>query len=225
MNRRLFLKILLAVPLLGSLGLFFSPFVRYLRPTLGPMANTLEGVEENMKTQGQAKLVNGSGNMFGLVAPKDEPQAEKPVTFNLADFPNVWSSVEFNFSQKSKEYTFQHFQTTRIPGYVVRLPDDAKGAHQFMAVSRICPHMGCVFNFLDDPKAVAAYNYPNAKNPMFACPCHLSVYDPLEFQDVSGKEIRGKVVSGPAPRPPREFAFNIVGEELVVTSVEQGGIS
>jgi Rieske Fe-S protein len=60
---------------------------------------------------------------------------------------------------------------------------------------------------------------------MFACPCHLSVYDPLQTQVVDGKPVKGKVVSGPAPRPPRVFNFKEEGTKLVIESVESGGIS
>lgn len=217
MNRRLFLKLFLALPVLGSLGLFFSPFVRYLRPSLGPLAAT------KIEKKGKNPLTDWQGES-GLATPPDLPKAEKEISFSLSNFPEVWSYVDFNFTQKSKEYTFLHFQTTRIPGFVVRLPDNPDGSHDFMAVSRICPHMGCVFNFLDDPKAVSAYNY-TAHNPMFACPCHLSVYDPLQFQQVGTQEVRGKVVSGPAPRPPRRFDFKIKGDLLVINNVELGGIS
>src|SRR5262249_21214570 len=103
--------------------------------------------------------------------------------------------------------------------------EDKNGRPDFIIVNRICPHMGCVFNFLPDPAEAAAYNYPSAKNPLFACPCHLSVYDPLQTQEVDGKAIRGKVVSGPAPRPPRMFQYEIKGEQLVITSLEAGGIA
>ncbi|MBY0405722.1 MAG: ubiquinol-cytochrome c reductase iron-sulfur subunit [Cyanobacteria bacterium] len=216
MNRRLFLKFFLAIPVLGSLGLFFSPFVRYLRPSLGPIANTTIDIKGN-----PLKDWKGQG---GLVTPPDMPKGEKEITFSVDSFPSVWSFQDFNFTQKSKEYTFQHFQTTKIPGYVVRIPDKPNGEKDFMVVSRICPHMGCVFNFLDDPKAVSAYNYA-AQHPMFACPCHLSVYDPLQKQDVGTNQLRGKVVSGPAPRPPRRFEYSIKGDNLLITSVESGGIS
>lgn len=217
MNRRNFLKIILGIPVLGALALFVSPLVRYLRPSLGPLADT------RIKREGENPLTDWKGSS-GLATPTDLPTREKEVTFNLADFPNVWSYQSFTFGQKSKEYTFQHFQATKIPGFAVRIPDDKSGEKQFMVVSRICPHMGCVFNFLDDPKAVSAYNY-QASNPMFACPCHLSVYDPLQTQQVNGQEFRGKVVSGPAPRPPRKFEFTIQGEKLVITDAERGGIS
>ena len=76
-----------------------------------------------------------------------------------------------------------------------------------------------------DPAEAAAYNYPSAKNPLFACPCHLSVYDPLQSQDVSGKMLAGKVVSGPAPRPPRHFTYDMKGSKLVITALEAGGIA
>jgi Rieske Fe-S protein len=87
--------------------------------------------------------------------------------------------------------------------------------------------MGCVFNFLPDPKEAASYNYPQATHPLFACPCHLSVYDPLQYQSpgTGGPDIRGKVVSGPAPRPPRQFQWKIEGSKLLITEAESGGIS
>jgi Rieske Fe-S protein len=53
----------------------------------------------------------------------------------------------------------------------------------------------------------------------------LSVYDPLQTQVVEGKPVKGKVVSGPAPRPPRVFNFKEEGTKLVIESVESGGIS
>lgn len=216
MNRRDFLKIIVSIPVLGALALFVSPLFRYLRPSSGPLKDTTIDFKGN-PTQWEGKT--------GLFQPPDMPEAEREITFNLSDFPAPWSFRPFTFSQRSKEYTFRHFQVSKIPGYVVRLPEDKGGKPDFMIISRICPHMGCVFNFLPDPAEAAAYNYPVAKNPMFACPCHLSVYDPLQTQEVSGQQIRGKVVSGPAPRPPRKFDFDIQGDKLIVTALEAGGIA
>ena len=216
MNRRDFLKLIVSIPVLGAVALFVSPLFRYLRPSSGPLKTT------GWDTKGNLTEWKGAS---GIVAPPDMPQAERKVTFNLSDFPSPWSYQPFTFSQRSKEYTFRHFQASKIPGFVVRLPEDKDGKPDFIVVSRICPHMGCVFNFLPDPAEAAAYNYPIAKNPLFACPCHLSVYDPLQTQDVSGKLLRGKVVSGPAPRPPRQFSFEMSGAQLIVTALEAGGIA
>jgi Rieske Fe-S protein len=216
MNRRDFLKLIVSIPALGALALFVSPLFRYLRPSSGPLKSTGWDLSGN-PTQWQGTK--------GLVKAPDMPTAERNVEFDLSSFPEPWSFQPFTFSQQSKEYTFKHFQASKIPGFVVRLPEDKDGKPDFIVVSRICPHMGCVFNFLPDPGEAAAYNYPSAKNPLFACPCHLSVYDPLQSQDVSGKMLAGKVVSGPAPRPPRHFQFDMIGSKLVVTTLEAGGIA
>jgi len=216
MNRRDFLKLIVSVPVLGGLAMFASPLFRYLRPTSGPLGTT------RVDFKGIPTEWEGHN---GLFSQPDMPKAEREVTFSISQFPSPWSFQPFTFSQQSREYTFRHFQASKIPGFVVRLPEDKNGQPDFIVVSRICPHMGCVFNFLPEASEAAAYNYPQAQNPLFACPCHLSVYDPLQEQEVSGKALRGKVVSGPAPRPPRQFTFEIKGSELVVKALEAGGIA
>ncbi|MBY0450626.1 MAG: Rieske 2Fe-2S domain-containing protein [Cyanobacteria bacterium] len=217
MDRRLFLKWILGIPVLGSLALFVSPLLSYLRPSLGPITDTRINTKAKSWTEWY-----GEGGVF---TQPDQATREREITFPLSAFPTPWSNQTFLFGQKSKEYTFQHFQTTRIPGFVVRLPEDVAGKPDFIVVSRICPHMGCVFNFVEPKECAAGYNYASAKNPHFACPCHLSVYDPLQKQLVGSVELRGKVVSGPAPRPPRAFKWEIRGDQLLITEAESGGIS
>jgi cytochrome b6-f complex iron-sulfur subunit len=56
--------------------------------------------------------------------------------------------------------------------YLARLEDGG-----FLALSRKCTHLGCTVPW-------------SSKEMKFMCPCHASVYD-----------IRGEVVSAPAPRP------------------------
>jgi cytochrome b6-f complex iron-sulfur subunit len=56
--------------------------------------------------------------------------------------------------------------------YLARLEDGG-----FLALSRKCTHLGCTVPWV-------------AKEKKFICPCHASVYD-----------IRGQVVTAPAPRP------------------------
>lgn len=216
MNRRDFLKLVVSIPVLGALALFVSPLFRFLRPSSAPLKKT------TVDFTGMPTDWHGTA---GLFSEPDMPTAERTVEFNVSDFPTPWSFQPFTFTQQSKEYTFKHFQASKIPGFVIRLPEDKEGKPDFIVVSRICPHMGCVFNFLPDPAEAAAYNYPVAKNPLFACPCHLSVFDPLQKQDVGGQMMTGKVVSGPAPRPPRHFTYDIKGSKLVITALEAGGIA
>jgi nitrite reductase/ring-hydroxylating ferredoxin subunit len=195
MNRRVFIRFFLGIPLLGALLLFVSPLFRYLKPTAGPAPH-------------------------GLVSPPDSPQRVRDISFALSDFPEPWVVKEFLFEQKNPEYTRQGAQISRIPGFALRIPSDTPGEYKFEIVSRICPHMGCIFRYVDDPEVIAeGFNYHSPKGtPMFACPCHLSVFDPLQ---------KGKVVSGPAPRSPRVFTAKVDSQSqmLVITDVERGGIA
>lgn len=233
MNRRDFLKLIVSIPVLGAAALFVSPLFRYLRPSSGPLLET--GLSTTSEAGDPLPPTEWQGSS-GLAAPPDMPEALRQVRFNLAEFPGDWSVRTFTFGQKAKEYTFKHFQATNIPGFAVRLPDNVElpeqiaqghpaGAPKFIVVSRICTHMGCVFNFIPDPAELSAYNYPTADNPHFACPCHLSVFDPTQQQNIGPRNLLGKVVSGPAPRPPRQFTWEIRGEELWITEAEAGGIS
>jgi Rieske Fe-S protein len=115
------------------------------------------------------------------------------------------------FKQSYIEYNPEGKEVRQIPGYIVKLPTG-----DVVAYSRICPHLGCIFNFVKDPAECAkGYNF-TPTYPVFACPCHLSVYDIANG---------GKVVSGPAPRPPRSFEVKKVGEEYQVLTLEAGGIA
>lgn len=195
MNRRSFLKFILSIPLLGALVLFVSPLFRYLKPSAGPFPE-------------------------GLVSKPLEPQRVKDIVFPLSAFPEPWVVQEFIYEQKNPEFTRQGVQISKIPGYVLRIPGKSPDDYQFVAYSRICPHMGCIFSYVPDPHvSTASYNYtPPKGTPVFGCPCHLSVYDPLQG---------GKVVSGPAPRPPRVFEFHIdeAAKTLVISNLEKGGIA
>lgn len=141
----------------------------------------------------------------------DLPESFKPVKFDLSLFQKPFDSQAFTFTQINKEYTALGTQMRDIPGYAVKLPTG-----EFAVYSRICPHLGCVFNFVPNPDDVAkGYNY-RPDGPVFACPCHLSVFDIQQ---------EGKVVSGPAPRPPRKFVYKIEGEQLVISDLESGGVA
>src|SRR5208283_3239771 len=116
--------------------------------------------------------------------------------------------LPFMFSQTYQEYNPEGAEVRKIPGYVVKLPTG-----DVVAYSRICPHLGCIFNFVDEKEVAASgYNYHPAvwDGPVFACPCHLSVYDISQ---------NGKVVSGPAPRPPRSFVVKSEGGVITIVSL------
>ncbi|MCE2928636.1 MAG: ubiquinol-cytochrome c reductase iron-sulfur subunit [Candidatus Caenarcaniphilales bacterium] len=199
LDRRDFIKAILAVPVIGGFAsLFISPFIRYLKPSSGPLA-TAE-----------------------IFKRPDKPSPVQEIRFAISDFPEPWSFKYFMFQETNREYTSVGEQIKTIPGAIVKTLK-AEGKEDFVVFSRVCPHLGCVFNFVPVEDEVAAgYNYkPQPGQKVFACPCHLSVYDPM-LDDSKG---RGKVVSGPAPRSPFKFNFEIEGSEIVIRSLESGGIS
>jgi len=147
-------------------------------------------------------------DVFG---PSDQPQAASPTSFKESDFPEAWTCLPFSFQQSYVEYNPEGKEVRNIPGFIVKLPNG-----EVVAYSRICPHLGCIFNFVKDPNECAkGYNY-KPSGPVFACPCHLSVYD---------IEHGGKVVSGPAPRPPRHFDIKKEGDKYTIVSLEPGSIA
>lgn len=147
-----------------------------------------------------------------ILGGSDQPVAAPPkVAFKDSDFPAPWTCLPFMFNQGYIEYNPEGTEIRQIPGFIVKLPTG-----DVVAYSRICPHLGCIFNFVADPNECAkGYNF-KPDGPVFACPCHFSVYDIAKG---------GKVVSGPAPRPPRSFTIAKEGDEYVVKSLEAGGIA
>ncbi len=146
-----------------------------------------------------------------LFAPSDQPVVLQSVSFVANQFPTAWTCQEFTFVQEYVQYNPEGKDYRKIPGYAVKLPSG-----EVVAYSRICPHLGCIFNFVEDPDECAKkYNY-RPQGPVFACPCHQSVYDIAND---------GKVVSGPAPRPPRKFTIHKEGDTIAITGLEAGGIA
>lgn len=153
---------------------------------------------------------------FALFAPPDKANVPEQVVAQVSDLQNEFEAKSFIFRKVDVEYTPRGTQITEIPGFAVRLPETAGNKEtQFIEVySRICPHLGCIFNFEKEPVVVAKnYGGFTPPGPVFACPCHLSIYDLAHD---------GKVISGPAPRPPYKFEFQIRGQDVVVTAPPKG---
>jgi menaquinol-cytochrome c reductase iron-sulfur subunit len=83
-------------------------------------------------------------------------------------------------------------QVTAVKSFwAYRTPDGG-----VMALSPICPHLGC------------AYNWRDAEG-RFVCPCHMSVF-----------ALDGAVLSGPAPRPLDVFDVRVENGRLFVLPQE-----
>ena len=208
-QRRIFLRGLTSIPIIGGAILAMHTIMRFFKPTM-------------------------AGGIESMMAPPDEAGSALQPVAELSELTKPWDAKEFIYVRTSVEYSSNKTQGAKIPGFVVRLPSDLPGVDPndpktwYLVVQRICPHLGCTFNFIPSATDLAGgYNYkpPEPVHPYFACPCHLSVYDPTRKQDNGmGVSLRGKVVSGPAPRPPRFMKFDIKDGQIVITETEGGGV-
>lgn len=219
-DRRSILKGLTAIPILGVLGGAGAALLSYLKPTLKPLA-----------------------------LPTTEKPLNKPfAAVRLEELKEPWAVKEFVFTQETVEYSARGKQSSQIPGFILRIPNgvidpmtvgDAGHNHlrrgygvfesggqtySLVAISRICPHLGCIFQYHTPQEVCTGFNYCGeaqkgaAGHNLFSCPCHLSVYNPLEIQDANGIPLPGRVVSGPAPRPPFPFEFALRDGQVVIES-------
>ena len=211
-DRRTILKGFAAIPILAVLGALTAALISFLKPTNKPLQ----------------------------IPVTEKPASEPLVAAVLEDFPNDYDFKEFIYTQKTVEYSDRGLQATDILGYIVRIPNDRldpanvgvgpnglrRGYGQaevggqkysMVIISRICAHLGCIFEYHVPADVCSRFNYCGAQNNQFSCPCHLSVYDPAQSQEVSGYGLLpGRVVSGPAPRTPFPFDFSFDGNKIVV---------
>jgi Rieske Fe-S protein len=220
LDRRQLLRLAAGLPLVGGLIAFGSPLIRFLKPNVDP---------------------------FALITPtaRDAAGGEPVIAASLSDLQKPWDFKYFVFTQKYPQYTPDGYKMTAVPGVAIRLPQkirlvgegrpwgwlrrlpDEKPQFEesdIIVFSRICPHLGCIYNFIPDFREITAgyggYVPPKERqHALMGCPCHLSIYDPGDPKEP------GKVLSGPAPRPPRTFFYEIQNERIVVRRVEPGGIA
>jgi len=76
----------------------------------------------------------------------------------------------------------------RKPIILVRTEDE-----KFHAVSAVCTHLECIVQYKKETSQIW-------------CACHNGMYD-----------LKGRNVSGPPPRPLKEFVVSIVKDEIVIT--------
>jgi Rieske Fe-S protein len=106
-------------------------------------------------------------------------------TVRIDRLTDPWSAAEFEFEAASD----------RQPGILVRLQED-----RWYASSLICSHASCKMMFVPDLAVARDTFNVKASNPVLGCPCHFSVFDIAQG---------GKVVSGPAPKPPLQLAVRV----------------
>ena len=209
LDRRRLLKTLTALPIVGGTLAILSPLLRYLKPNDGPF---------------QINMTAG-----------DTPSGGAQVVGSTASLQKPWDYFYFTYIQSYPQYDVDGYKRANIAGVALKLPQKVKfvnasgyagfdGETDVVLFQRICPHLGCIFNFVPDWHEVTAgyggFVPPKSEqHSLMACPCHLSIYDPTYPNDP------GNVISGPAPRGARYFKFEIKGRDIVVSGAETGGIA
>lgn len=138
-------------------------------------------------------------------APNFQPGEAQRVASRSA-LANEWAEVEFTYAGR--------------PCVLLRVPEPVPGGlsvgdEHYAAYSRVCTHLGCSVNLVRDLEILAfAYNYrppQEDRHPQLGCPCHFSVFDPLQ----AGEAVFGKA-NGPLPRVRLEAR----GGDLYATGIE-----
>jgi cytochrome b6-f complex iron-sulfur subunit len=100
----------------------------------------------------------------------------------------VRSRQEVGEEQGWQVWSGKKISLAGTPAFVVRTN------RGFRALSAVCTHLGCLVEW-------------NSGDRVFHCPCHAAIFD-----------ADGKVVSGPPPRPLREFSVSIVQGKVFVSA-------
>jgi arsenite oxidase small subunit len=209
LSRRRLIQILTGIPIIGGGLAILSPLLRYVKPNEHPYGIPLT----------QSDTPEGGAQIVGTTTALKKP----------------WDYFYFTYVQKFVQYDQARYEAENIPGVAIRLPrkvrfantqgyDGYNGETDIVLFSRICPHLGCIFNFIpawhNVTTGYGGFVPPNwERHPLMACPCHFSIYDPAYPGDP------GNVISGPAPRGARYFRFQVQGENIVVTGAETGAIA
>jgi len=109
-------------------------------------------------------------------------------TVGIDRLSEPWSAAEFEFEAAGDSQ----------PGILVRLPQD-----RWYASSLLCSHNNCKLMFVRDLAMARDSFSVKTSNPILGCPCHFSVFDIAQG---------GKVVTGPAPKPPLQLTVRVAGE-------------
>ena len=114
-----------------------------------------------------------------------------------------WDATDFDYAVDGRVF----------PGIAIRLPGPDGAPGGLFTACRICTHQACVFGFETNYQLVGDIVGQALPNPVLFCRCHFSVYDPAQ---------QGRVLHGPAPRPPWLFTAEEKDGALTVTSLEKG---
>ncbi len=156
----------------------------------------------------------------GIFDPSDQPSAVITPEFHDSDLPVEWACLPFIYRMKIPTFSPEKEVIREIPGYILRLPDD-----RIVAYSRLCPRgRGCILNYIRHPRRRCGC----APEGEYCC-CTVDIDNPVFVcnRDASAFDIanEGRVIRGPAPRPPVSFQLDRKGNFVSVVRLESSCIA
>jgi Rieske Fe-S protein len=102
-----------------------------------------------------------------------------------------------------------------LKGLLLQLPAAAANVQRFAAFCLLCPHEMCHVELQDQTDRLPLPPPRTREHPLFLCPCHFSVFDPLTD---------GALVAGPAGRGLFRFQLALAEDQVSVVAVEDGAL-
>ena len=136
------------------------------------MTSRREFLQRVLAVLGLTTLVSFLYPFYKYFSPRTGEGGAKQLVLSKKDIP----------PGEAKDIVFNN-----TPGVLINRPD--KG---FIALSRVCTHLGCLVDYQKDRKRLL-------------CPCHAGAYD-----------LSGNVTSGPPPKPLPQFPVKVQGDSIII---------
>lgn len=131
---------------------------------------------------------------------------KQAVTFPLASITERWHALTFEAWVSPSDDT----EADKLLKGILLRTEERKSSLKAFCV--ICPHEVCEVQYLKETEMIPLEAVVLPDHPVLSCPCHFSVFDPL--QD-------GAVINGPALRGLYRFRLTTRGSTVRITQVEE----
>ncbi len=136
---------------------------------------------------------------------------QTPVIVPTDKLVEPWQTIAFD----ARVADVDNHARVLLKGLLLRLPAQATGTPRFAAFCVLCPHEICHVDLQHQTDHVTTQLPRKPPHPLFVCPCHFSVFDPLA---------EGAVLAGPAGRGLFRFELAVGEDQVTVVAVEEGAI-
>ena len=139
---------------------------------------------------------------------------DSPVVLPLEDVAEAWHPYPFSAFFSAQPMAGGPSGNILLKGVVLRLP--RRSGTELKAFCLHCPHELCFVNFTEDAELGLVAPAVESDHPLFVCPCHFSVFDPLAD---------GARVSGPADRGLYRFRLRVRRSGVEIVEVEETALA